>query len=326
MTQLYPLRLEPICRPKPWGGWRLTDPEHEDFPPGVQIGESWEVSDYPGQETVVANGELAGTPLRHLVAERTAELVGSESILQAGRLPLLVKYLNAGETLSVQVHPDNAYAAEHENGFGKREAWYIMRADPGAKLIREVTPGTTRETFRQALDKRQLEPCLHVFEPKAGDVVMIDWGTVHAIGKGILLAEIQQTSDITYRVYDWNRVNEDGEPRKLHVKEALDVTVFDQHTPDTCERKLLSDRGDGWCEGARCDEFVIEIIELAGAVEDAPPPGRFLILNVVRGHAVLEDGEKPMTLRTGASVLIPACVSRYTLRSDDATVLRSYVP
>jgi len=252
--------------------------------------------------------------------------VGDEAILQGGRFPLLVKYLDAKQTLSVQVHPSDPYAAEHEQGFGKKEAWYIIHVEPDAKLIRGVHAGVSRESFAAALEKGELDADLHAFEPKPGDVVMIPWGTVHAIGAGIVLAEIQQTSDVTYRVYDWNRDDEHGESRDLHVEKALDVIAFERPATDTVERKLLDDGPSKRYEGVRCDKFVIEILELAGSVDDAPPPNRFAILNVVAGEAALESAAGSLPLPVGSTVLIPAAMSSYTLRGDGATVLKSYVP
>jgi len=327
MNEVYPLVFKPILLEKPlWGGSRLASLLRKDAPPGAKIGESWEISDYPGVETCVLNGPLAGTSLRRLVEEHAPQIVGDEAILQDGRFPLLIKYIDAQETLSVQVHPDDGYARQHEHNFGKKEAWYIIHVEHGAKLIRGVTPGTTRAKFAQAIKKGELDPCLHTVEPKPGDVIMIPWGVVHSIGAGIVLAEIQQTSDVTYRVYDWNRVYEDGTSRELHVEKALDVIRFEPPVGDTCERKLLHDGPSKRYEVVRCDKFVIEVLELGGAVDDALPENRFAILNVVQGNAVLEARGAELALPFGASVLLPAALAGYTVRGDGATLLKSYVP
>jgi len=326
VNEIYPLMFEPIQREKLWGGSHLAELLGKSAPPDAGIGESWEISDYPELETNVANGPLSGTSLRRLVEERAAEIVGDEAALQGGRFPLLVKYLDAKETLSVQVHPGDPYAEEHEQGFGKKEAWYIIHVEPDAKLIRGVHAGVTRETFARALEKGKLDPCLHTFEPKPGDVIMIPWGTVHAVGAGIVLAEIQQTSDLTYRVYDWSRVDAHGASRELHVEKALDVIEFEEPKTNTVERKLLDDGPSKRYEGVRCDKFVVEVIELGGTVDDAPPPNRFVILNVVAGDALLESAAGEIHLPIGSTVLIPASLPPYKLRGDGATVLRSYVP
>jgi len=327
MNDIGPLLFQPVPLEKPfWGGSRLVSRLGKDFPPGAKIGESWEISDYPGIETSVAAGPLAGTSLRSLVENRAAEVVGDESVLQDGRFPLLVKYIDAHETLSVQVHPGDDYAREHDRSAGKKEAWYVIHADPHAKLIRGVHTGTTREKLAKGIKDGELDPVLHAFEPKAGDVIMIPWGMVHAIGAGIVLAEIQQTSDVTYRVFDWNRVDEEGSPRELHVEKALDVIEYAPPKGDTCARKPLADGPCKRYEAARCDKFVIEVLELAGAMDDAPPPGRFAILNVVAGNAALEYAGGEIDLPLGATALIPAVMPKYSLRGDKATVLRSYVP
>ena len=326
MNDIYPLLFGPIQLEKLWGGSHLAELLGKGAPPDARIGESWELSDYPGLETSVENGPLAGTSIRELVETRTAEIVGDATILQDGRFPLLVKYLDAKETLSVQVHPGDPYAAEHEGGFGKKEAWYIIHVEPEAKLIRGVHTGVTRESFAKAIEKGELDVDLHAFVPKPGDVVMIPWGTVHAIGAGIVLAEIQQTSDVTYRVYDWNRVDDHGDSRELHVEKALDVTEYEEPKTDTVKRKLLEDGPSKRYEGVRCDKFVIEILELAGTVGDAPPPNRFAILNVVAGECVLESEDTELALPIGSTVLIPAALPPYKLHGDPATVLKSYVP
>jgi mannose-6-phosphate isomerase len=332
MSALYPMIFKPLLFEKIWGGDRLGTLLGKDVPPGAAVGESWEISDYPGKETVVANGPLAGTSLRTLVEERVDELVGDPAILQGGRFPLLVKYLDAKETLSVQVHPDDDYAAEHEDSFGKEETWTIIHVEPDAKLIRGVTPGTTRESFAQAIAEGLLEPRLHMFSPEPGDQIMIPWGMTHAIGAGIVLAEIQQTSDVTYRTYDWNRVDKTtGEPRELHIEKALAVTDYADPTRDTCEPVLLDDGPCKRYEAARCEKFVIERLELNGSMDDATPDKRFVILNVIEGDVVVaavgpdgHDGHTPLPL--GTTALIPASMGAYTIHGDNATVLRSYVP
>jgi len=331
MNKPYPLLFTSLADPferKSWGGSRLVELLKKDLPGGVRIGESWDISDYPGAETCVLNGPLAGTSLHHLVETMTDTVVGDPTILQGGRFPLLVKYIDANHTLSVQVHPSDEYASEHENpGVGKKEAWYIMHVEPGAKLIRGVTPGSNRENFAEAIAKGELDPRLHTIEPSPGDIILIPWGMVHAIGAGIVLAEIQQTSDITYRVYDWNRANDHGEPRRLHIEKALDVIDFKPPAADTCKLRPLEGNGPSKrFEAVRCDKFVIETIKLAGRIDDAPPPGRFLILNVVKGDALLEANGDQVPLPFGSTVLIPAALPGYTLQGDGATVLRSYVP
>ncbi len=329
MKQPYPLIFEPLLLEKEfWGGRRLSELLDKELPPASKIGESWEISDYPGRETRVANGPLAGQTLRRLVEEDVDDVVGGTELLQGGRFPLLVKYIDAAETLSVQVHPDDEYARAHGEISGKKEAWYVVHAEPGAQLIRGVTEETDRASFEKAVAEGKLDPCLHTFAPRAGDVIMIPWGMVHAIGKGIVLAEIQQTSDVTYRVYDWNRVDAQSQGRELHVEQALDVIRFEPPARDACERKLLEENGGRRFEAVHCDKFVVEIIELDDAVEDAPPEGRFALLNAVSGGAVIESPAGETALPLGASALIPACMPGYTIRADGepATLLRSYVP
>ena len=217
------------------------------------------------------------------------------------------------DDLSVQVHPPDEYARVHENGeLGKTEAWYIVEAQPGSRLIRGLKPGTTREEFRSLLDAGTLEKCLHGFEVRGGDVIFLSAGTIHAIGKGIVLAEMQQNSDTTYRVYDWNRVGLDGKPRELHVEKALDVIDFDaspnegvSHVGES-ERQTIMD----------CKYFTTEAITLAGnSVTESVSPERFEILCAVEGAGKIMWSGGEMDIVAGTSLLLPAAMGDYTVSS-----------
>jgi mannose-6-phosphate isomerase len=223
----YPFKFQPVYKDYIWGG-RNFEKLGKTLPKGI-VAESWEVSCHPDGVSIIENGEFRGIPLPSMVDIYGRILVGTalpEKDLR--KFPLLVKFIDANKDLSVQVHPDDNYANTYENGeYGKNEMWYIMSAEPGAKLIYDVVPGTTRESFRRAVEEDNIEHCLKSMEVFPGDVINIPSGLIHAIGKGILLAEIQQNSNTTYRVYDYNRTDKNGSKRPLHIGKALDVIDFD---------------------------------------------------------------------------------------------------
>ena len=228
-----PLRLEPLYRRYLWGGRRFATVFGRDLPPGDDYAESWELVDRGPEQTLVAGGPLAGTALGTLVRERGRELLGRHAPL--ARFPLLFKFLDACRDLSVQVHPDDARAARlSPPDRGKTEAWYVVAAAPGSRIYAGLRHGVTGADLAAAIRAGRCEELLHAFEPRPGDCVFIPAGTVHAIGAGLLVAEIQQSSDVTYRLYDWNRVGPDGRPRPLHVDAGIEaVTRFGPVDPVT---------------------------------------------------------------------------------------------
>ncbi|MEM7347125.1 MAG: type I phosphomannose isomerase catalytic subunit, partial [Chloroflexota bacterium] len=243
MNNIYPLLFTPVFRDYIWGGRNLETKFGRTIPPGL-VAESWEISGHPSSPTTVENGPFAGKTLPDLLTLLQEELVGhrAKPMLARGKFPLLIKLLDANQPLSVQVHPEDSYAQVHENGeLGKTEMWYILHAEPDASLIFGLKPGVTPASFRQAIEAGTLETCLHYLPVKAGDAIFIPAGSVHAIMDGIILAEIQQNSDTTYRVYDWNRVGADGKPRQLHVDRALDVINFNQVEPTAFAPQLIEE-------------------------------------------------------------------------------------
>ena len=226
---LYPLRFQPIFKERVWGGRDLEELYQKTLPPNVPIGESWEITDRPEGVSVVANGPLNGKDLRWLMEHRTGELLGSVRP-QAGRFPLLVKILDAQEKLSLQVHPPAAIAPQL-GGEPKTEMWYVAHARPGAELYVGLRRGVTRAEFQRKIKDGSVAECFHRLPVQGGDVMFLPSGRVHAIGAGIVIFEIQQNSDTTYRVFDWNRVGLDGKPRDLHVEQSLRCINFDDFEP-----------------------------------------------------------------------------------------------
>ena len=227
MYTLYPMKFTPILKEKVWGGKKLNALLGKDFDPLPNCGESWEISGMPGHVSVVQNGFLAGNELPELIEVYMGELVGESVFDQFGsNFPLLFKFLDTADDLSIQVHPGDAMAMERHHSRGKTEMWYVVDASPGAEILlgfhEDVTPGL----FRDKLMDKSVKDLLQSHAVKPGDVFYIPAGQIHAIGKGVTLCEIQQASDITYRVYDWDRPGIDGNPRKLHVEEAMEALEF----------------------------------------------------------------------------------------------------
>lgn len=322
---VYPLRFAPIYKEKVWGGRRLETIMGRALPPNEPIGESWEVSDHPHGQSVVANGVEQGKTLDDLIAAQGAALLGDR--VRGEKFPLLVKYIDADEPLSVQVHPDDAYADEHAGEAGKTEMWHILYAEPGACLIAGLRDGVTREQFADALAHGDPAALLHRLPVAAGDTVFIPAGRIHAIMPGLLLLEIQQNSDTTYRLYDWGRLGLDGQPRALHVAEAMAVTNWQDYEPSpgvVHEDRLGANRETVL---AACPYFVVEKYFLDAPLTLPADAGSFRILNCVTGSGALEwsGGREPLAF--GDSLLLPAVLGAVTLCPDHhADIVISYVP
>lgn len=330
---IYPLTFEPVLKDYIWGGRNLETMLGRTLPPG-KVAESWEISGHPSAPTRVKNGPLAGKTLPDLLGLLGTDLVGSRSqaMLARGKFPLLVKLLDANESLSVQVHPDDDYARTYENGeLGKTEMWYILHAEKGARLIYGLKPGVTPGAFRQALEAGRLEECLHYLSVQAGDTVFIPAGSLHAVLEGIVLTEIQQNSDTTYRVYDWNRVGADGKPRPLHVEKALVVTNFNQVEPGPYRPELLSDDGGMRREIiTRSPYFVVERLTFkrAGGVFVGQCDGRTMeIWGSMSGQGQIHWSGQPLELPAVQYGLLPAALGAFEVKAvSPAVMLRVYIP
>ncbi len=310
---VYPLKFRYLLKEKVWGGRRLGEVLGKELPEGRPIGESWEISDHGEDTTVVAEGELSGVPLQELVRSHARELLGRRGMESAReRFPLLLKFIDASDVLSVQVHPDDAYAGEHEGGeLGKTEAWYVVWADEGARIVRGVKPGTTRVEFERLLREGELEECLNSFEAKAGDVVFLPAGTLHALGAGIVVAEIQQNSDTTYRVYDWKRVGLDGRPRELHVEKALEVIDFDAPIQNTEVGRKLEEYSYRRELLVECKQFTLELAETSKRIEEELDGEAFAIVCFIEGGGLLEGDWGSTKVVRGDSVLLPASLDEF---------------
>ncbi|NLW08777.1 MAG: class I mannose-6-phosphate isomerase [Firmicutes bacterium] len=305
---LYPLRFEPVLKERIWGGTGLRDELGRELPDG-KIGESWEITCREDGDSRVAAGPLQGKYLSELVDEFGPELLG-EKIAGTARygFPLLLKILDAQDVLSVQVHPDDEFAAAHEGCAGKNEVWYILKARPGARIIYGLRPGVTKEEFIAALNRGQLEKCLNEVAVKAGEIYPIPPGLVHALGEGIMVVELQQNSDLTYRVFDWNRLDGQGQARPLHVEKALQVIDFGKAPPRGFSPEEVD---DGF--SLENEDFTLLYRRVTGENNMSQSPEAFTILTVVGGEGELRHQGRVYPLRYGDSYLLPACLGRYTL-------------
>jgi mannose-6-phosphate isomerase len=325
-SRLYPLTFTPVLKDYLWGGRNLERLYGRKLPDGV-IAESWEIAAHEDGTAVVDNGPFTGWGLDQLHAELGLDLVGRNAFwAQAlGKFPLLVKLLDANHNLSVQVHPDDEYALANEsNELGKTEMWVVLQAEPRAAVILGVTAGTTREGFRQAIVNGELEPFLHRIQVRRGDVVCVPPGSVHAILGGSVLAEIQQNSNMTYRVFDWNRLH-GGKPRPLHVDKALEVINFDQVEPGLAQPEFIPD-ANGIRRYAFCGNryFMTERLEMeADAIFEGHCDGSTCeIWGTIDGEVLLNQ----LILPAVRFSLLPAAIGAFAVRAiKTSTLLRTYI-
>jgi len=317
---LYPMRLAPVLHPRVWGGTRLRDVLGKAVPPGQPYGESWEMHD----TARIENGPFAGQMVREVLDVLGHWLVG-ERFDPANGMPLLLKFLDAGDWLSVQVHPDDAQAAALEGQpRGKTEAWIVLQADAGAQLISGLQEGTTPAMLREAVASHHLPDLLVRTPVQAGDVLFVSAGTVHALGPGLLIYEIQQSSDTTYRFYDWDRPGIDGRPRELHIDRSLAVS---QMGTMPVRRGLFDERG---AEVVLLSTPFFDTIlhRLGGSYPNeahAETGGRFQIVTVIEGRAEILGSGEAVLLEHGQTALIPAAQGAFRLRTGqpNTVLLRS---
>ncbi len=307
----YPLRFQPILRRLIWGGRRLGTVLHKPIGNETDYAESWEVADYRDQVSVVADGPLAGSTIRELLHARGPELLGA-ALGRRDQFPLLVKYIDAHQVLSVQVHPNDELGRKLANDNGKTEAWVIVAAEPGSVIYAGLNRGVGRAAFEQAIRSGAVEPLLHRFEPKPGDCILIEAGTVHAIGAGVLLAEIQQMSDATFRIDDWGRVGPDGKPRPLHVEQALASIDFERGPVNPLTpQAFASGAGEKHERLARSAYFALERFTLEPpATATVGLLDRFTIVMALEGLADVRHASWSwsVNLETGQTLLLPAAV------------------
>ena len=322
MDALYPLKFQPILKDKIWGGQKLHQILHKPTT-SKNAGESWEISDVEGDTSVVANGALQGSSLNYLLETHTSNLLGEKNFRQFGtKFPLLIKFIDAKEDLSVQLHPNDQLAKARHNSFGKTEMWYVVQADPESNLIVGFNQEMTQELYLKHLEDKTLQSILNFDNVKAGDAYFIEVGRIHAIGAGVLLAEIQQTSDITYRVYDWDRVDSEGNERELHNDIALEAFDFDM--PDNFRVNYTKD-SDSPTELVSCPYFTTNVFKVNDTILKENTHDSFMIYMCVEGKAQIEVDGNQTEISMGETVLIPACIKRFSISANHAKLLEVYV-
>ncbi len=328
---IYPLTFTPALRDYVWGGRKLETLYGRKLPPGV-IAESWEISGHPTAPTAADAGYWAGRTLPDILADLGEKLVGKRArwALERKKFPLLIKLLDANQDLSVQVHPDDEYARVHEGGeLGKTEMWYVLHAQPGAEIILGVRPGMTRADFVGAIERGNLQSVLHRVAVRAGQAVAVPAGMVHALLSGIVVTEIQQNSDTTYRVYDWGRVGTDGKPRPLHIDKALDVIDFGAQGTIATPQALSELPELTQMQLVRSDYFVVEEVNLnSGATYFGACDGSTLeIWGCINGQAAVEWKGAPVKLPAIRYALLPAALGEFqVVARQSCTLLRVYLP
>jgi len=313
---LYPLTFKPIFKTRIWGGRNLERLYGKSLDSAEPIGESWEISDRPGDASVIANGPLAGKDLRWLMEHHRREVLG-EGASASGAFPLLVKILDAEETLSVQVHPPAALAPKL-GGEPKTEMWYIADARPDAALYVGLKAGVTREEFERRIGEGSVAEALHRVPVKTGDVMFLPSGRLHAIGGGNVIFEIQQNSDTTYRVFDWNRVEKDGKPRQLHLKESLASIDFNDHEPALVASKYSPNPNFAVRLLVEDALFHVDAVKAKRGERFHLRSGVVQIIGLLRGRLRVTFGEHGLELKAGDFCLLPACLGRVSFEAERA--------
>lgn len=321
-NKLYPLKFTPILKDKIWGGQKLKTllNKQSDLP---NIGESWEISDVEGDTSIVCNGNLKGQSLKQLQETYKEDLIGLQNYrIFQDKFPLLIKFIDAKEDLSIQLHPNDELAAKRHNSFGKTEMWYVLQADNDANLIVGFNQKMNRETYLKHLENKTLTQILNFDKVKTGDTYFIEVGRVHAIGAGVMVAEIQQTSDITYRVYDWDRVDANGNGRELHNDLAIDAFDFDM--PD--DFRVNYDKKENQSnEMVSCQYFTTNYLKVTQTLQKKNHHDSFLIYMCVEGEANILANGFLENLKKGETVLVPASIESFEISSEKATLLEVYV-
>ncbi|HIC30849.1 MAG TPA: mannose-6-phosphate isomerase [Flavobacteriaceae bacterium] len=320
---LTPLKFQPLFKYRIWGGNKLKTVLNKDYD-GDSIGESWEISDVPNDETTVAEGPFKGYTLKQLIQEFKGEFIGESVYNQFGEaFPLLIKFIDAKTPLSIQVHPNNEYAKTHHNSFGKNEMWYIMQADEDANIIVGFEKEIDQTQFKQHLEDKSLLEVMHHENVKKGDAFYIPTGRIHAIGAGVMLAEIQQTSDVTYRVYDYDRVDKTtGKTRELHTEQATEVLDFKVEERYKTDYKKDLNTSNTLIHSPY---FKTNFLPVNGElVKDYSSTDSFVIYMCVSGQATIQHQQKDYYLNTGETILLPASIKEVMLKSEDAQILEVY--
>ena len=320
--KLYPLKFHPILKDKIWGGEKLNQYLNK-LSNSITTGESWEISAVPDTVSIVSNGDLKGKSLQEILEEYQSSLLGDKNYERFGdTFPLLIKFIDAKENLSIQLHPNDELARERHDSFGKTEMWYVIHADTDANLIVGFNQKVDKETYLKHLENNTLTQILNFDKVKEGDSYVIEAGRVHAIGGGVLLAEIQQASDVTYRVHDWDRVDDQGAERELHNDIAIDAFDFNMpndYRVDYKKEKNISNKM------VDCSYFTTNFIELDTIIEKNNELDSFIIYMCVDGEVDISADDYSIKIKKGETALLPAVIKKFQLHAQQAKLLEVYV-
>ena len=323
---MYPLKFEPILKQTLWGGDKIIPFKHlnENLP---NVGESWEISAVEGSESVVANGADKGLKLPEMVRKYKEELVGEANYMRFGnKFPLLIKFIDAKLDLSIQVHPNDELARKRHNSFGKNEMWYVIAADKGAKLISGFAEQITPKEYKERVYNGTFAEVLQTCEIKPGDVFYVPAGRVHGIGAGSFIAEIQQTSDVTYRIFDYNRKDQDGKARELHTNQAMDAINFADVQDDFRTEYELTENEP--IEVVASPYFTTSVYDMTEEITcDYSELDSFVIFICTEGSCkITDDSKNELTLCAGETILLPASTQEVTITPDGRVkLLETYV-
>lgn len=315
-----PIFLEPVFKDYIWGGQKLKNIFNKKVENEECTAESWEISTNENGESMIRNGKYQGKTLTELFADKTVrEAIFGTKCLKLTEFPLLIKFIDANNSLSVQVHPDNEYAIKHENSLGKTEMWYILDCEPGAQIICGVKPGVTKKMLKEAMNSEKIAEYLNYIDVRKGDCIYIPSGTIHALLGKTLVAEVQQNSNLTYRVYDWGRVGKDGKPRELHIQKALDV-INTEKNPQI--KNIVTNLPK--VSVVESEFFTTNKINVQNEFQEDVSKESFMAFDVIEGEGSLQIENQTYELRKGDSFLIPACTKQYKLEGK-MELLQSFV-
>jgi mannose-6-phosphate isomerase len=325
MPALYPLKFKTIYKDKIWGGHKINTYLHKDFGTLPNCGETWEISGVKSDVSVVDNGELEGESLAELLEKYKGDLVGEKVYTRFGNtFPLLVKFIDANEDLSIQVHPDDELAKKRHNSFGKTEMWYVIEADPGSTLIAGFNKELTEQEYLDKFNSGHLTDILNKEDVKTGDVFFLPAGRVHTIGKGLLIAEIQQTSDITYRIYDFDRLDDKGNKRELHTQEALAAIDYKHYLE---YKTSYQPEKDHPVKLVSCPYFTTNLLDFTKSTErDYSDLDSFVIYVCVEGEFTVKYNNVAYPVKMGECILLPKTVDKVELETSVGfKILESWV-
>jgi len=325
MSTLYPLKFKTIYKDKIWGGQKIKTYLHKDFGSLPNCGETWEISGVKSDVSVVANGELEGQSLADLLDKYQDQLVGKKVYDHFGNIfPLLVKFIDANDDLSIQVHPNDELAKKRHNSFGKTEMWYVIEADPGSTLISGFNQKVNEQIYVDKLNSGHIMDILNREDVSAGDVFFLPAGRVHTIGKGLLIAEIQQTSDITYRIYDFDRVDDKGHKRELHTEEAL--AAIDYNFYPEYKTKYQPEKNET-AKLVKCPYFTTNVLDFTeNTSKDYSNLDSFVIHVCVEGEYTIEADGQQYPVKMGECILLPKTINSVELKTTKGfKILESYI-